>query len=54
MLQFLMSVVMKAQGDNEKSATAIVKARNMGVNIEKLQAEDPKTWSRVLSSFGPY
>lgn len=50
MLQFLLSVVLKAQGESEKAVATSGRARNLGVNVEKMQAEDPVKWSRVLSS----
>jgi hypothetical protein len=51
MLQFLMGVMLMAQGDNEKAAEATAKAKSLGLNVAKLQTDDPKTWSRVLSKF---
>jgi len=48
MLQFLMGIILKAQGESERSLTAITKAKGLGINTEKLQAEDPKMWSRVI------
>ena len=48
MLQFLMGIVLKAQGDSERSSAAIARAKGLGINAEKLQSEDPKMWSRVL------
>ncbi len=51
MLQFLLNVVLKTQGESDLSATAIAKAKSLGVNVEKLQSEDPKKWSRVIASF---
>lgn len=51
MLQFLMGVVMKAQGESEKSAAASGKARGLGISVDKIQSDDPKTWSRVISTF---
>ncbi len=50
MLQFLLSIVLKAQGEPEKAAAAAGKAKNLGINVEKYQAEDPIKWSRALSS----
>ncbi len=48
MLQFLMGMVLKAEGENEKSAAAISKARSLGIKVDKIQTEDPKTWCRVI------
>jgi tetratricopeptide (TPR) repeat protein len=50
LLQFLMGIVLKAQGENDKAVLATAKAKSLGINVEKLQSEDPKTWSRVFSS----
>jgi len=51
MLQFLLGVVLKSLGENEKAATATGKAKSLGISVEKLQSEEPVKWSRVLSSF---
>jgi tetratricopeptide (TPR) repeat protein len=51
LLQFLMGVVLKAQGEQDKALAATTKAKSMGINTDKLQNEDPKTWSRILSNF---
>lgn len=51
MLQFVMGIVLKAQGESERSSAAVAKAKGLGINTEKLQGEDPKMWSRVLLSF---
>ncbi len=50
-LQFVMGIVLKAQGESERSSAAVAKAKGLGINTEKLQGEDPKMWSRVLLSF---
>jgi Flp pilus assembly protein TadD len=51
MLQFLLSMVLKTEGENEKAAAAAGKARSLGIHLEKIQAEDPIKWSRALSNF---
>jgi tetratricopeptide (TPR) repeat protein len=51
MLQFLSGFLLKAQGEDEKAAAATGKAKNLGINVEKLQAEDPRTWSRLFSTW---
>jgi tetratricopeptide (TPR) repeat protein len=48
MLQFLMGFLLQAQGEKEKAASAFSKARILGVNVEKLQAEVPKAWTRAI------
>jgi tetratricopeptide (TPR) repeat protein len=47
MLQFMLGFLLKKKGDNEKAAAAFYKAKNLGVNVDKLQLEDPRTWSKV-------
>jgi tetratricopeptide (TPR) repeat protein len=51
MLQFLLSYLLKIQGENEKAAAAGSKAKSLGINIDKLQLEDPNTWFRPLLTF---
>lgn len=53
MLQFLMGSLLIAQGEGERAEAAMGRAKNLGVNVEKLQMEDPKEWSRVLSTWPP-
>ena len=53
MLQFMTSVVLKAQGESQKAQDANAKARKLGIKTERLQAEDPKKWARVLFDFEP-
>jgi tetratricopeptide (TPR) repeat protein len=50
MLQFIEGIVLRAQGDNERAASATARAKSLGMNVEKLQSEDPKMWSKVLSN----
>lgn len=50
MLHFLLGMILKAQGEAEKSVAALGKAKSLGTHIEKLQAEDPPQWSRALSN----
>lgn len=52
MLQFVLGVVLKAQGENEKATAATGKARGLGVNVGKLQSDDPIRWSRIFSEMG--
>lgn len=51
MIQFLLSFLLKESGEAEKAAAAAVKARNLGINVEKLQSENPRTWSRAIASW---
>jgi Flp pilus assembly protein TadD len=48
MLQFMLSVVLRAKNDPEKSDAAAGRARGLGVNVDKLRTEDPRSWSQVL------
>jgi len=51
MLQFLTGVVLKVQGESHEAQEAEATARKLGIKTEKLQAEDPKAWSRLLFDF---
>jgi len=51
MLQFLYSIVLRALGESEKAATAANRAKSLGIDVEKLQAADPGTWSRPFSTW---
>jgi 4'-phosphopantetheinyl transferase EntD len=53
MLQFLLGFFLHAQGESENAAAAAGRARGLGINVEKLQIEDPKIWSRVISVWEP-
>jgi len=48
MLQFLLGVLLNMQGESDKASLATDKAKSLGINVEKLQSEDPKMWSRIL------
>jgi Flp pilus assembly protein TadD len=50
MLHFLMGFLLKAQGEDEKAAAAMAKARSLGINVQRLQSEDPKKWAKVFLS----
>jgi Flp pilus assembly protein TadD len=47
MLQFLYSVVLKRLGDEAKAFTAAAKAKNLGINVDSLQSEDPQNWVKI-------
>jgi len=53
MLQFLFSYLLKMQGEGEKSAAAANKAKKLGINVDKLQSGDPKSWSRPMLTLTP-
>jgi tetratricopeptide (TPR) repeat protein len=50
MLQFVLGYLLKIQGESEAAALALDRAKNLGINIENLQQEDPKTWTRIISN----
>jgi tetratricopeptide (TPR) repeat protein len=49
-LRFLLGFLQKAQGEDEKSAATLAKAKSLGADVQKLQSEDPKEWAGVLLS----
>jgi Flp pilus assembly protein TadD len=53
MLQFLLGYLLRVQGDNEKAAIALSKAKTLGVNVERLQTEDPKNWAQINFNWEP-
>jgi Flp pilus assembly protein TadD/TolB-like protein len=53
MLQFVLGFFLKNQGENEQAAEALSRARSLGINVEKLLKEDPKTWSGVFLNWSP-
>ncbi len=53
MLHFVLGFLLKAQGESDKASAATGRATSLGVNAEKLQNEDPRTWTRVFSRWVP-
>ncbi len=51
MLQFLKGCLLKAQGKEAESAAASARARELGTNVETLQAQNPRAWVRPLSAW---
>ena len=51
MLNFLFGFILKGEGETDKATAALAKAKSLGVNVDKLQMQDPKDWSRVLSKW---
>jgi tetratricopeptide (TPR) repeat protein len=51
MLQFLHAFLLKKQGETEQSAIAEEKARNLGINVDKIYDQDPVTWGRVIRTW---
>lgn len=48
MLQFLLSFLLKKQGESEQAIAAASKAKGLGINVDRLQVEDPRNWSRMI------
>jgi Flp pilus assembly protein TadD len=51
MLQFLLGLVLNGMGEGDKAAAATARAKDLGLNIDKLQLEDPKTWCLVHTTW---
>jgi Flp pilus assembly protein TadD len=51
MLHFVHGLVLKVLGENDKALDEANKARSLGINVEKLQTEDPKSWARIFTSW---
>jgi Flp pilus assembly protein TadD/TolB-like protein len=51
MLHFIAGFLWQAQGDKEKTAAALGKAKALGINVEKLQTQVPKSWARLIFEF---
>jgi tetratricopeptide (TPR) repeat protein/TolB-like protein len=51
MLNFLFGFILKSSGEADKSRAALAKAKSLRINVDKLQTQDPKDWSRVLSKW---
>jgi hypothetical protein len=45
--------LLQKQGEDEKAGVALGKAKSLGINVEKLLLEDPKSWLRIYSSWSP-
>lgn len=51
MLQFLLGLVLNRIGEGDKAAAAMTRAKDLGLNIDTLQQEDPKTWCLVHTAW---
>ena len=54
MLEFLMGVVLKARNENPRAEEATGEARKLGIKVDRLEAEDPRGWSRVIFSLDDF
>jgi Flp pilus assembly protein TadD len=51
MLLFVLGYLLKMQGESENATVALGKAKHLGINEQKLQQEDPRTWTRIISTW---
>ncbi len=51
MVQYLLNLVLSAQGEHDKASDALAQAKRLGTDPEKLRAQDPKSWTRLFSSW---
>lgn len=51
MLHFVLGFLLRERGEQEKAAAEIKKAADLGVAVEKLQRDDPVSWSRLWTSW---
>jgi tetratricopeptide (TPR) repeat protein len=46
LLQYFQGFMLKEHGESEQAAPVLLKAKRLGIPVEKMQSEDPRTWSR--------
>jgi Flp pilus assembly protein TadD len=51
MVQFMLGMVLRKQGEEERATAAMTQARRLGVDPEKLRSEDPKSWARPFTTW---
>ncbi len=51
MAQYLLSLVLDAQGEKEKSSEASVKAERLGADLNRLRSEDARGLARIFTSW---
>jgi tetratricopeptide (TPR) repeat protein len=51
MLQFVWGIVLSGLGENEGAAAATARAKDLGLNVDKLKQEDPKKWCLVHTTW---
>ena len=47
MLHFLSGLVLQRLGEIDQASAAMTRAKDLGLNIDQLQLEDPRTWCLV-------
>jgi Tfp pilus assembly protein PilF len=50
-LQFLFGLSLSRQGENAKSAAALERAGRLGIDVEKMKHQDPRTWARLFPTW---
>jgi tetratricopeptide (TPR) repeat protein len=48
MLHFISGFLFQVQGEKEKAAAAFVKAKALGIKVEKLETQDQRSWARLI------
>jgi tetratricopeptide (TPR) repeat protein len=48
MLYFMLGFTLKAIGEKDRAAHAMSKARDLGIQVDSLQRENPQTWIRMI------
>lgn len=51
MLQYLYGTVLGSRGQKEQAATALESAGKLGIDLEKMKRQDPRSWSRIFPSW---
>jgi Flp pilus assembly protein TadD/TolB-like protein len=53
MLLFVQGFLLKNGGEGEKGERLLIRARDLGINVDQLQQADPRTWARLLWTWPP-
>lgn len=51
MLHFALGSVLRRQGESDKAVESVSRARALGVDTEKMQNQDPKTWAKAIPNW---
>lgn len=51
LLQFLSGVVLRKVGESDRAEDALARARALGLDVEKLQVQDPRDWCLVHTAW---